>query len=118
MESSTIHIAGKEVAVCYCFAAEIAFQDIAGNTVQEAFASIVPNDGGVFDTRAALQLIIVCAIAHAESRGEACTLKMKDLLTSATPVEVAAAVGEIIRLFSEFYKISENDGKSEEVKKK
>jgi hypothetical protein len=107
MLKKEITIAGKQVTLGYCFATEIAYQDMAGENIAdymtEAYAAIqadrVPN------IKKTILAILACIVSFYNSTGEEAPVKDSELMNEATPEELGVAIGSVIELRTEFYKV-------------
>ena len=107
MLKKEITIAGKQVTLGYCFATEIAYQDMAGENIAdymtEAYAAIqadrVPN------IKKTILAILACIVSFYNSTGEEAPVKDSELMNEATPEELGVAIGSVIELRTDFYKV-------------
>jgi hypothetical protein len=107
MLKKEITIAGKQVTLGYCFATEIAYQDMAGENIAdymtEAYADIqadrVPN------IKKTILAILACIVSYYTSTGEEAPVKDSELMNEATPEELGVAIGSVIELRTDFYKV-------------
>lgn len=113
MLKKEITIAGKQVTLGYCFATEIAYQDMAGENIAdymtEAYAAIqadrVPN------IKKTILAILACIVSFYNSTGEEAPVKDSELMNEATPEELGVAIGSVIELRTDFYKVPDADEK-------
>lgn len=107
MLKKEITIAGKQVTLGYCFATEIAYQDMAGENIADymtdAYAAIqadrVPN------IKKTILAILACIVSFYNSTGEEAPVKDSELMNEATPEELGVAIGSVIELRTDFYKV-------------
>ena len=107
MTTKTINIAGKEVTLAYCYATEIAFARYTGVSIDKFDAS---------NPEHILYLIISATISWSESQGKEPAIKDEDLMYKTKPKELVTAVGEILKLRSEWYEIPISEPEEEEEK--
>lgn len=113
MLKKEITLAGKQVTLGYCFATEIAYQDMAGENIAdymtEAYAAIqadrVPN------IKKTILAILACIVSYYNSTGEEAPVKDSELMNEATPEELGVAIGSVIELRTDFYKVPDADEK-------
>lgn len=113
MLKKEITLAGKQVTLGYCFATEIAYQDMAGENIAdymtEAFAAIqadrVPN------IKKTILAILACIVSYYNSTEEEAPVKDSELMNEATPEELGVAIGSVIELRTDFYKVPDEDEK-------
>ena len=111
MRKEEIKIAGKPVKVGYCYATEIAYKDYTDEEihafVKEAFASITAQPPRMPDVKKTIFLVLSAVMACYAGSGEEAPVKDTDLLNDTTPEELAHALGTVIRLYNEFYRVAE-----------
>lgn len=91
----------------YCFAAEIAFKDLAGQDINDFMIEAIPliQDNKMSDIKKSIYAILSCMIAYYQSIGEEPPVKDTDLMNEATPIEIGTAFGTVLKLRGEFYHI-------------
>ena len=118
MITKEITIAGKQVTLAYCYATEIAFTDLSGEDItdfmQEAFTRI--NDQRMPPVKKTIYAIIACMMAYYNSIDKDAPIKDTDLMNDTTPEELGKALGTVIAIRTDFYKIptGEEDKKKPE----
>lgn len=114
MVQQTITICGKEVTLGYCFATEINYTNLTkGDSVpryiSEAAAKMDAISKGkgteVPDVEKAIYLILAAELAYYGSKGEEIPLVDSDLMYADNPTDIYTALGTIILLYGQFYKL-------------
>lgn len=107
MNTKTIEINGKQVTLGYCYATEIAFQTLAEENIQTFLQAVVQavDQKQMPDTRKSIFLILAAISSYYESKGEPLPIKDKDLMYNTDPQTLGIALGTVISLWAEFYKI-------------
>lgn len=114
MTQKEVKIAGKTVALAYCYATEIAFSDYTGQDINQFIASLIPDDDGnmpTADPKKVLYAILSAALAYAQVKDEECQIKDTDLMYSAKPGELIEAFTVVIQLRNEWYHVPEGEPK-------
>lgn len=97
MEQSKITIAGREVGAAYCYAAEIAFRNYTGVNVAELDTK---NPAHI------LYLIIAAVFAYYNAnKDEKMPITDNDVLTEASPTEIAGAAKAILDMMADWYHV-------------
>lgn len=111
MFQQTITIAGRSVPAAYCYATEIAFNDLAGRDINDFFPEAVQSirDNRMPDTKHVIMLILSAIIAAAQFEGKDSDLTDTDLMYKATPEELGTALGTVIGLRAQFYHLPPSD---------
>lgn len=112
-------INGKQVTLGYCYATEIAFREMADIEMSQFIQSVI-NDfnaepKGSPNVKTIILAIIASAMAYYQSRGEESPITDKELMFEGDPTEIGNALGHIIVMYAQFYKV---DGLVEEQKPK
>ena len=107
METKTITINGKQVTLGYCYATEIAFQTLAEENIQTFLQAAVQavDQKQMPDIRKSIFLILASISSYYESKGEPFPIEDKDLMYSTDPETLGLALGTVISLWANFYKI-------------
>ena len=114
MKVKEVTIAGKTVALAYCYATEIAFSDYTGQDINQFIASLMPDDDGnkpTADPKKVLYAILSAALTYAENMEQECPIKDTDLMYSAKPGELIEAFTAVIQLRNEWYHVPEGEPK-------
>jgi hypothetical protein len=114
MKAKEVTIAGKTVALAYCYATEIAFSDYTGQDINRFIASLMPDDDGnipTTDPKKVLYAILSAALTYAQHMEQECPIKDTDLMYSAKPGELIEAFTAVIQLRNEWYHVPEGDPK-------
>lgn len=100
MKQKEITIAGKQVAIAYCYATEINFQDLSGKTFRELIdESENPSSKDV------VYAILAAAIACANANGKESPITDADIIYHAEPEEIVTAMAELMTLCAEWYRV-------------
>lgn len=114
MKAKEVTIAGKTVALAYCYATEIAFSDYTGQDINQFIASLMPDDDGnipTTDPKKVLYAILSAALTYAQHMEQECPIKDTDLMYSAKPGELIEAFTAVIQLRNEWYHVPEGEPK-------
>lgn len=120
MKTKEITIAGKTVTLAYCFGTEIGYKMLTDEDIHpfitEAIVAINEKPARMPDLRKTIFLIIACATAYYESKGQESPLEDKDLMYNAEPTEIGLALGTVLNLYAEFYHLPKDEPKKKEPK--
>lgn len=107
MNTKTIEINGKQVTLGYCYATEIGFQTLAEENIQAFLQSAVQavSQQQMLDIRKSIFLILASISSYYESQGEPLPIEDKDLMYNTDPQTLGLALGTVISLWAEFYKV-------------
>ena len=103
MTEKIIKIAGAEVGVKYCFATEIGFRDLSGESIDK-FDAQNPSH--------ATALIVAAIVAYYQSRGEDSPIETEKIIYEARPQELIVAMAAIFKLRNTWYS-GDEEGKEE-----
>lgn len=110
MKTKEVTICGKPVKLAYCYATEIAYNDLAGEElppfVQQAAMAL--NENKMPTVKNAIYAII-SAMMPCYKDDEQPPVTDSNIIEDATPEELAIAIGTIIVLYAEFYHIPKNE---------
>lgn len=111
MKSKTVKIAGKDIGLCYCYATEIGYKMLSDEDVHTFMAEARSrfSEEKMPDIRKTIFMIIASANAYSEWKGDPAGITDRELMYETAPSDIAAALGAIISLFSEFYYIPESE---------
>lgn len=121
MKQKTVKIAGKKIGVAYCYATEIGYKTLAeedihifiGEVIKCSAENVNPDPGK------SVKLITAAAIAYYDSREEEAPEDLdKILIYKAEPNEIGLAIGEILKLYTEWYKLPAGEPKDKEKSEK
>jgi hypothetical protein len=119
MKTKEITLAGQQVTLGYCYATEISFKILSESDIQpfmiEAVQALGKNQ--MPDAKKTVCLILAAAMAYAESKDEKPVIDDKTLMYEAGPEEIGLALGTVIALWTEFYKMPAGEPKDKEDKK-
>lgn len=120
MKTKEIKIAGKDVTLAYCFGSEVGYKLLTDEEIHPfltgAIVALNDKPARMPDLRKTIFLIIACATAYYESKGQDSPIEDKDLMYSCEPEELGIALGTIINLYAEFYHIPKDEPKDKEPK--
>lgn len=116
MTTKTITIAGKEVTLAYCYATEIGYKLLSDEDITAYMADALEalKESRMPDTRKTVYVIIAAINAYSEWKGEQPVISDRDLMYDATPLELGTALGTIIQLRADFYKVPSDEPKDEQ----
>jgi hypothetical protein len=112
MKAKEVTIAGKTVALAYCYATEIAFSDYTGQDINRFIASLMPDDDGnipTTDPKKVLYAILSAALAYAQNMEQECPIKDTDLMYEAKPADLVLALATVFELRKQWYEIPDGD---------
>lgn len=117
MTTKTITIAGKEVTLAYCYATEIGYKLLSDEDITAYMADAMEalKESRMPDTRRTVYVVIAAINAYSEWKGEQPVISDRDLMYDATPLELGTALGTIIQLRADFYKVPEGEPKDEQT---
>lgn len=100
-------ICGKQVTLAYCYATEIAFKDLSDQDITDFMIEAVPQiqDQKMPSAKKVTHLIVASMMSYYESKDEKMPIEVKDIMYQATASEIGNALGVIIGLRAEFYRI-------------
>jgi hypothetical protein len=106
MIKKEITLCGKQVTLAYCYATEIAYEDLANegmlDYVKHAIESIQAQRDP--DIKRTIFAIIACIMAYYEDADKA-PVKDSDIMKEATPVELGTAMLTILSMRNDFYHV-------------
>lgn len=116
MTTKTITIAGKEVTLAYCYATEIGYKLLSDEDITAYMADAMEalKESRMPDTRKTVYVVIAAINAYSEWNGEQPVISDRDLMYDATPLELGTALGTIIQLRADFYKVPSDEPKDEQ----
>lgn len=120
MTTKTITIAGKEVTLAYCYATEIGYKLLSDEDITAYMADAMEalKESRMPDTRKTVYVIIAAINAYSEWKEEKPAVTDRDLMYKATPQELGTALGTIIQLRADFYKVPSDEPKEEQPEEK
>lgn len=117
-----ITLAGKPVTLGYCYATEIAYNDLSGediaNIIQDTIACVNTKPARMPDAKRSIYLVLAAVMAYYQSKGEDAPIKDTDLMNDTTPAELGIALGTIINLWAKFYNIPKGEPEDKPAKGK
>ena len=116
MTTKTITIAGKEITLAYCYATEIGYKLLSDEDINAYMADAMEalKESRMPDTRKTVYVVIAAINAYSEWKGEQPVISDRDLMYDATPLELGTALGTILQLRADFYKLPEGEPKDEQ----
>lgn len=107
MSKKEITLCGKQVTLAYCYATEIAFKDLSDQDITDFMIEAVPQiqDQKMPSAKKVTHLIVASMMSYYESKDEKMPIEVKDIMYQATAKEIGNALGVIIGLRAEFYRI-------------
>jgi cell division protein ZapA (FtsZ GTPase activity inhibitor) len=116
MTTKTITIAGKEVTLAYCYATEIGYKLLSDEDITAYMADAMEalKEKRMPDTRKTVYVVIAAINAYSEWKGEQPAISDRDLMYDATPLELGTALGTILQLRADFYKMPSDEPKDEQ----
>lgn len=120
MTTKTITIAGKEVTLAYCYATEIGYKLLSDEDINAYMADAMEalKESRMPDTRKTVYVVIAAINAYSEWQEETPAVSDRDLMYEATPLELGTALGTIIQLRADFYKVPSDEPKDEQPEEK
>jgi cell division protein ZapA (FtsZ GTPase activity inhibitor) len=120
MTTKTITIAGKEVTLAYCYATEIGYKLLSDEDITAYMADAMEalKESRMPDTRKTVYVVIAAINAYSEWQGEQPVISDRDLMYDATPLELGTALGTIIQLRADFYKVPSDEPNDEQPEEK
>ena len=120
MTTKTITIAGKEVTLAYCYATEIGYKLLSDEDINAYMADAMEalKESRMPDIRKTIYVIIAAIKAYIEWQEETPAVTDRDLMYKATPLELGTALGTIIQLRADFYKVPSDEPKDEQQEEK
>ena len=111
MKKAEITIAGKAVTLCYCYATEIAFKQLAERDINDFMldAGAQLRENRMPDVRQTIFLLLASMTSYYNSLGEQAPVTDNDLIYEATPQELGTALGTVLRLRGEFYAVPDDE---------
>lgn len=103
MTEKIIKIAGVKVGVKYCFATEIGFRDLSGESIDK-FDATNPSH--------ATALIMAAIVAYYQSRGEESPIETEKIMYEARPKELIETMTAIFTLRNTWYS-GDEEGKED-----
>lgn len=107
MITQELTICGKVVSLAYCYATEIAYKELAGENIidyiKEALDYIADDKDP--DPKRTILAITASICAYYDGRNEDVPVTATELMTDATPSEVANALAAVLSLRARFYHV-------------
>lgn len=122
MKTKEVIICGKQVALAYCYATEIAYKEVTDEDMIDFIHHVIESIQSQKDPDAKRTIIAIysCIFAFAEANTpdgqDAVTpVTLKQMMKEMTPAEMGVALFAILDLRKQFYKVNKED--EEEIKK-
>ena len=110
MITKEITLCGKQVTLAYCYATEIAYNEMSDEDIfdytQAAVEAIQAQRDP--DIKKTILAIIASMMAYYEDKNKA-PVKDSDIMREATPVEIGTAMLTILSMRSEFYHVPKDE---------
>lgn len=104
-----LELCGKKVVLGYCYGTEFNYSEKTGehasDYIKETCNTIVAEHPYIPDTEKGLKLIMSSIEAFYESRSEKAPLEYMELVSEVKPEELGMAIGTIIKMYVEFYRL-------------
>lgn len=120
MTTKNITIAGKEITLAYCYATEIGYKLLSDEDINDYLTDAIEaiEQKTMPDIRKTVYAVIAAINAYSEWVGEKPAITDRHLMYDATPLELCTALGTILRLRADFYKLPEGEPKDEQPEEK
>lgn len=115
MKTKEITICCKQVTLGYCFATEISYKILAEEDITDFIESAINDiqNKRIPDMRKSIYAILAAMSAYCEANGVENPITDDNIMFNATPTEIGTAIGTIIGLRTEFYRIPKDEPKEE-----
>lgn len=120
MKTKEITICGKQVTLGYCFATEINYKILAEEDITDFIESAIKDiqNEHMPDVRKSIYVILAAISAYCDANGiKEYPITDDKIMFNAPPTEIATAIGTIIGLRSEFYRIPNDELEDESANK-
>jgi len=116
MKTKEITICGTQVTLAYCFATEISYKILAEDDITDFIKSSIKDiqNEHMPDVRKSIYAILAAMTAYCDANGiKEYPITDDDIIFNAAPTEIATAIGTIIGLRSEFYRLPKDEPEEE-----
>ena len=115
MKTKEITICGKQVTLAYCFATEISYKILAEEDITDFIESAINDiqNKRMPDMRKSIYAILAAMSAYCEANGMEHPITDDNIMFNATPTEIGTAIGTIIGLRTEFYRLPKDEPEEE-----
>lgn len=100
----------KTFILGYCYATEIGFKEMAGTELSAFIQEVIKGFNATPkiepDKKTAIMAVVSSAMSYYEFKGEECPISDRDFMFSDDPEPLGAALGHIIVMYAQFYKIA------------
>ena len=120
MKTKEITICGKQVALAYCFATEISYKILAEEDIADFIESAINDiqNEHMPDVRKSIYAILAAMTAYCDANGvKEYPITDDNMMFNAAPTEIGTAIGTIIGLRSEFYRVPKDEPEEESDEK-
>ena len=107
MIKKQITLCGKQVTLAYCYATEISYKILSDEDIIDFGQEVVEKfqKQQMPDIRKTIFLILASMQSYYESKDEEAPIEDKDLMYECTPEEIGIALGTVVGLRAQFYRI-------------
>lgn len=116
MKTKEITICGKHVTLGYCFATEISYKILAEEDITNFIESAINDiqNEHMPDVRKSIYAILAAMTAYCDANGvKDYPITDDKIMFNAAPTEIGTAIGTIIGLRTEFYRIPKDEPEEE-----
>lgn len=120
MKKKEITLAGKKVTVAYCYATEIAYNELSGQDITDFMVEVgeALKDNKMPNVKKSIFLLVAALMSYYDTKKEDAPITDKQIMTEVTPLEMGAAIGAVLSLRSEFYALPEGEPKEKKNARK
>lgn len=118
MKQKETTICGKTVNLAYCYATEIAFRELTDSDINDFVAEAVDavSASRMPDIKKTICILLASMMAYYNAHNGEIPVTDKELMNDSTPTEIGTALGIVLSLRMDFYKLP--SGEPEEKPKK
>ena len=118
MIQKEITLCGKQVTLAYCYGTEISYKLLADEECTDFVNEVIKRlkENRMPDSRKAIYLIMAAMTAYYENQSKENPIEDKELIFHASPDDIGLAIGTIVGMYIDFYKIPAGEPKDKEPK--
>lgn len=118
MKQKETTLCGKTVNLAYCYATEIAFRELTDSDINDFVTEAVDavSASRMPDIKKTICTLLASMMAYYNAHNDEPPVTDKELMNEATPTEIGTALGIVLSLRMDFYKLP--SGEPEEKPKK
>ena len=118
MIQKEITLCGKQVTLAYCYGTEISYKLLADEECTDFVKEVIKGlkESRMPDSRKAIYLIMAAMTAYYENQSKENPIEDKELIFHASPDDIGLAIGTIVGMYIDFYKIPAGEPKDKEPK--